>query len=428
MMLKRKVSFNIINNHFKRTIVNIYDDSHLCGKQPFNINDEQKKIPFKKWSHKDNYPMIIPTYWNSKKPGIIVENYSIDCQDFTLSKNGLQNIFKNDKIDIDNKYTQDLLIKMRFLFKKKGVVILRNTNLTENNTGKIKLMSQIPKLFFEEDNNKYTGGSNLRGYIENGTNVYDTGAPMDSHIHYHHEMQYVNQSPKNITFLALSVPNSKENGTTYISYNPNVTKEIMETNTGKKLANKGVCYIRKLPDIEHFKNIDSDPRIVYNFWQTSMNTQDKNEAEVIAKNQGLEVEWENSPIFGRYMITKFYIDAFEYDSNLKKNQLSCSIADDWVWFDTWKGISEIEPKNRPISLEYGDNTQLSYEDKKIFSEVYDKNGTKITWNNPGDIMILCNKRFAHGRPPYILQPGESRTLGVILGNRFKRIGQKKNKW
>ena len=40
-------------------------------------------------------------------------------------------------------------------------------------------------------------------------------------------------------------------------------------------------------------------------------------------------------------------------------------------------------------------------------------------------MILCNKRFAHGRPPYNLQPGESRTLGVILGNRFKRIGQKK---
>ena len=70
---------------------------------------------------------------------------------------------------------------------------------------------------------------------------------------------------------------------------------------------------------------------------------------------------------------------FSYKNwSLKKNQLFCSIADDWVWFDTWRGISEIEPKDRPISLEYGDNTQLSYEDKKIFSESYDKNGNILT--------------------------------------------------
>ena len=415
---------NIFN--ISKRYINIYDDKYLCGKQPFNTQKDYKFNPLKKWRNNKKEKIIIPSYWNPEKTGINIDNYTIYCQDFFKSKNGLRDIFENNTINKEKQETQKLLNKMNHLYSEKGIIILRNTNLKKNNKGDINLMSQIPKLLFSKEHEKYIAGSNLRGYIENNLNIYDTGAPMDAHIHYHHEMQYVNSSPKNITFLALSVPNNKENGATFISYNPNVTEDIVKTETGEKLTQKGVCYIRKLPDIEHFKNKKLDQNIVYNFWQTSMNTHDKYKAEQIAISQGLKVEWEESPIFGRYMITKFYIDAFEYDKNMKKNQLFCSIADDWVWFDTWKGLSEIEPIHRPLSLEYGDNTKLTYEDKKILSKVYDNHGNKITWNEPGDILIICNQRFAHGRPPYHLEPGELRSLGVILGNRFQRIGQIKN--
>ena len=159
-----------------------------------------------------------------------------------------------------------------------------------------------------------------------------------------------------------------------------------------------------------------------------MGTKEKDIAENIAKSQGLEVEWENSPIFGRYMITRFYIDAFEYDYNLDKNQLFCSIADDWMWFDTWKGLCDIDPTDRPLALEYGDRTPLTYKEKQLFVDVYDKHGIPITWDNIGDIAMICNRRYAHGRPPYSLDKGEERELGVILGNRFKRIGQLDEKW
>lgn len=56
-----------------------------------------------------------------------------------------------------------------------------------------------------------------------------------------------------------------------------------------------------------------DPRIVYNFWQTSTDVTDPEEAQKIMERKGLEVTWEDSPMFGRYMITKFYVDTFEYD-------------------------------------------------------------------------------------------------------------------
>ena len=312
-MILMKIKTSIINiskrNIFNisKRYINIYDDKYLCGKQPFNTQKDYKFNPLKKWRNNKKEKIIIPSYWNPEKTGINIDNYTIYCQDFFKSKNGLRDIFENNTINKEKQETQKLLNKMNHLYSEKGIIILRNTNLKKNNKGDINLMSQIPKLLFSKEHEKYIAGSNLRGYIENNLNIYDTGAPMDAHIHYHHEMQYVNSSPKNITFLALSVPNNKENGATFISYNPNVTEDIVKTETGEKLTQKGVCYIRKLPDIEHFKNKKLDQNIVYNFWQTSMNTHDKYKAEQIAISQGLKVEWEESPIFGRYMITKFYI-------------------------------------------------------------------------------------------------------------------------
>ena len=41
---------------------------------------------------------------------------------------------------------------------------------------------------------------------------------------------------------------------------------------------------------------------------------------------------------------------------------------------------------------------------------------------------MCNYRFAHGRPEILLDVGESRRLGVLLGEQFDRIGQRDDKW
>ena len=42
------------------------------------------------------------------------------------------------------------------------------------------------------DNALYEGGSNWRNHIE--TNIYDTGAPKEAWLHYHHEQTYLDES------------------------------------------------------------------------------------------------------------------------------------------------------------------------------------------------------------------------------------------
>ena len=59
-------------------------------------------------------------------------------------------------------------------------------------------------------------------------------------------------------------------------------------------------------------------------------------------------------------------------------------------------------------------------------DCYDKNGVPILWEK-GDIAMVCNWRWAHGRPTYDLLPGEKRDLGVIIGSTFTRRGMVEGK-
>ena len=88
---------------------------------------------------------------------------------------------------------------------------------------------------------------------------------------------------------------------TFISENIGVTDTLMNkySSLGNKLKEKGLCYIRKLPDLKHFKDNNLDSSIVYNYWQTSMQTEDMDEAVEMANKKGLEVEWQESPTFGK---------------------------------------------------------------------------------------------------------------------------------
>ena len=54
-------------------------------------------------------------------------------------------------------------------------------------------------------------------------------------------------------------------------------------------------------------------------------------------------------------------------------------------------------------------------------------GMPAPWQ-PGDLAVVCNYRWAHGRPAIDLRPGEQREIGVMLGAPIKRVGQVEGKW
>jgi len=159
-------------------------------------------------------------------------------------------------------------------------------------------------------------------------------------------------------------------------------------------------------------------------------TDDPEEAAQIAQERGLQIEWEwNHPKHGRYLKTKYYTDVYEYFPLLDCNVLYAAVADHYMWFDAWPGIRRLKNDERPIKITYGDDTDMTQDELRQFVDIYDKYGIALEWK-VGDVAILCNYRWAHGRPIYDLKAdgSEERELGVVLGDVFQRVGQREDKW
>lgn len=364
-------------------------------------------------------PMINPVWWTGKDP-VAQSEYVIDCSKYNLSGGNVP---------------KELIEKMQETYARAGLVLLTSTKMTC-----LDRMQEVAQLVLG-GRMEYKGGANSRHQFEE-TNVYDTGAPGSAHIHYHHEMAYVGKSVKNIAFGCGKAPKSDPSqGWTYLSDQIQATEWILTRPVGQKLKEKGICYIRNLTDKTFFEKQLKDKAVgwngidqvgVYNHWQQSFGTDDPAEAQRMAEERGLQVEWgENG-----YMKTKYYVDAFEYDPVTGRNYLYSSVADDSMWFDTWPGVSDLptlETFNsthhyeRPLKITYGDDTDFTRSELIDYVAAYDNFGVPIRWNE-GDVAVCCNYRWAHGRPAYELAEGDERVLGVTLGLQYDRIGQDDSKW
>jgi hypothetical protein len=320
----------------------------------------------------------------------------------------------------DLKATSALGQEMQEKYKDVGLIHLQNTGLTD-------MMHQrsLAQILMGEES-EYEGGANPRGRAAELGNVYDIGAPLEAHLHYHHEMTYKSHSTESLGFLCKHAVMERPGvGWSYVSDSVQAHDLIMETELGQKLKDKGLCFIRKMTDASAYHGRENGA--VYNHWQKSWMTDDPAEAEKAAKKQGLQVEWIDHPKEGLIMQTRYYKSAFEYIPILDRNILVTSIADDGEWFDSWPGIKEVPQEQRPMDMLFGDDTTISLEEKQLWTDSYDNFGIPIAWQ-PGDVAVFCNMRFAHGRPGIELLPGEKRELGVMLGPLFERQETIEGKW
>eukprot|EP01094_Clydonella_sp_ATCC50884_P017164 TRINITY_DN2935_c0_g1_i1.p1 TRINITY_DN2935_c0_g1~~TRINITY_DN2935_c0_g1_i1.p1 ORF type:complete len:380 (-),score=120.54 TRINITY_DN2935_c0_g1_i1:176-1273(-) len=360
-------------------------------------------------------PIVTPRFWTGQ-PAFDAKAATVDCSGTDMAAG----------------ITPGVLRRARAAFETHGLVLLANTGLGAD----LEAMGEWGKAIMGSQM-KYEGGANARKTIVK--NVYETGAPRQALLHYHHEMAYVSQSTSMLCFSCAAAcddtpraPGEAAKGATFLSHNALVTDALLATELGTKLKEKGICYIRCLTDALEMDGDDMSANGVYNTWQQSFGVTSQEEAEKIARSKGLHVEW--GP--GRYMRTKHYTSAFEYHPATDCNMLYSSIADHGSWFDTWPGVMELpymecyenaSPAERPLKITYGDDTDFTADELRLFCELYDRFGFPINWKQ-GDVAVVCNYRFAHGRPGYELEEGEERTLGVQLGPIFDRVGQRDDKW
>lgn len=338
-----------------------------------------------------------PKWWTGT-PAIDPARFVIDGNDFRVSGAPLEP-------------SDALATKMRQTFHDVGLVHVVNTGLEDLQAMRLVATQVLTK------QRKYEGGANPRNKIQ--SNVYEVGAPLEAWLHYHHEMAYIGSSTKMLGFLAYKVPS--EGGSTFVSDNVQATDQILATPFGQKLKERGLCYHRNLTDRDAFKDVQEVG--VYNHWQQSMMTEDPGEAIAEARRRGLDAEWGEN----RLLKTRYTASAFEFFEPLDRNLLFSSMADDATWFDTWPLVQHLAPDERPLKLTFGDGSEMSVEEKQQFLDVYDQFGIPINWQ-VGDVALICNYRFAHGRPAVHLKDGEKRELGVLIGEDFERLEALEGKW
>lgn len=352
---------------------------------------------------KANQEVVIPRWWSG--------SYVIDPSRFVVDGQG--------KLTKEDLHSNSLIgQEMKAKYDDVGVIHVVNTGLTD-----MKDQRELARIIMGPET-EYEGGANPRGRASDLGNVYDIGAPLTAHLHYHHEMTYKSHSITKLGLLCKHAVNRGDVGWSYVSDSVQAHDYIMQTELGQKLKDKGLCFIRRMTDANATSQGASG---VYNHWQSSWMTQDPDEAEAAAKAQGLQVEWILDGKNGRMMQTRYYKSAFEYIDFLDRNIMVTSIADDGEWFDSWPGIQDIPQEQRPLEMFFGDDSPFTLEEKQEWTDVYDTFGIPIPWNS-GDVAVVCNMRFAHGRPAIELLPGEKRELGVMLGPFFERQETKPGKW
>lgn len=343
-------------------------------------------------------PNLIEPRWWTGTPAVDPARFTIDCAAYTMN-------------EADLSPGSELAQRMNETFDDVGLVYLINTQLSD-----LQQMRLAAKLVVENEMH-YEAGANPRDRIE--PNVYEVGAPLEAWLHYHHEMAYVGSSTRMLGFMARKAIKGK--GATFVSDNLQATDAILATAFGQKLKQLGLCYHRDLTDRDTFSG--SQQIGVYNHWQKSMMTDDPAVAERMARERGLETEWGSD----RLLKTRYYVSAFEYFPKLDRNVLYSSIADDGMWFDTWPKVQHLPYDQRPLKLTFGDLSEMTREEKALFVDIYDRYGVQLDWN-VGDVAVVCNYRWAHGRPGIYLGDDEERELGVLIGESFDRVGDFEGKW
>ena len=110
---------------------------------------------------------------------------------------------------------------------------------------------------------------------------------------------------------------SQGKGAMFLSDNVAVTDEVLATEFGQKLRDRGICYIRCLTDREAAPIGDGLNSLgqregVYNHWQQSFGVETVEEVEDIAAQKGLQLEWGSATgEGGRFLRTKYYTSGFE---------------------------------------------------------------------------------------------------------------------
>ncbi|MDB5582905.1 MAG: hypothetical protein JWR80_8081 [Bradyrhizobium sp.] len=215
-----------------------------------------------------------------------------------------------------------------------------------------------------------------------GKTLTATEYPSPRTIHLHSEMAYMKVWPRFVAFHSIVV--ADEGGETTICNIDTVSDEL-----GDRLvpfAEKGVTYRRTFQ-----KGIDVA-------WQQAFQTTDTADVDEVAKRLGMTLEWQSDDALITSHTAQGTITAQDgrpiYFNQSHLFHASSLDPDARAAIEELYGVERL-----PRQAFYGDGTPIAQDDIDAIRASFERHQTGMHWRE-GDVLILDNMRFAHGRLPF----------------------------
>jgi len=215
-----------------------------------------------------------------------------------------------------------------------------------------------------------------------GKTLTATEYPSPRTIHPHSEMAYMATWPRYVAFHSLIV--AEEGGETTICNVDKVTEAL-----GDRIlpfAEKGVLYRRTFQ-----QGVDIP-------WQKAFQTDDPADVEEVAQRNGMSIEW----LDGDALVTTHRAQGTVKGEDGRPLYFSQAhlFHESAIDPEARDKIIQLFGRDRlPRQSFYGDGSPITESDVQAVRDAFDSALTGMKWK-PGDVLILDNMRYAHGRMPF----------------------------
>lgn len=218
----------------------------------------------------------------------------------------------------------------------------------------------------------------------NGKVFTSTEYPSDQTIPQHNEMSYTSSWPSTL-FLTCLVP-SATGGETPLADSARVYARVPAT-TRERFERHGVMYVR---------NFGSGMDLS---WQEVFQTEDRDEVAAYCAEHGIQAEWLGGERLRTRHVVQAAVAARATGEKVWFNQahlFHVSSLPESVERELRESFSEDE---LPRNAMYGDGSPLDPDDLAGIRAAYAAEEISLPWQE-GDVMIVDNEQFSHGRNPY----------------------------
>ena len=300
-----------------------------------------------------------------------------------------------------------------FLLLASTVCIVRDTNLehelfTSSNAAisTSTLQSCIFGADFEASTMDYGLGTDQRPKYNHALLGVNDQVSSSNLIDFHNELVYTNEFPRRLGFVCV-VP-AAIGGYTPLSDVRAVFEQLPE-DMKQKFLKYGIRYVRNIRDKLAEQSVVDNPLDFggQKCFQDLFQTEDASEAQYMAENvYKYSTEWvrcrtNDTPI----LRVQYDLPAVMSIRDADKNETATAFANSMLgmhgsFFDDYDDYYDTLPLiERPLHSLWGNGDEFAADEIAVVKQLYQQNAIRFEWA-AGDVIIVDNLWWAHGRYPY----------------------------